>query len=92
MGKGRTTTGMILACLIKDVLHGDVNKKYPEAAKVNQKDFSDEDEYLEFNITKSPVTGETILLITDFCDDDEVNDQKAYWDNQIKQLRTETGG
>ncbi len=37
MGKGRTTTGMILACLAKDVLHGDPGKKYPEAQKVNEK-------------------------------------------------------
>ena len=47
MGKGRTTTGMILACLIKDVLHGVPDKKYPQESKVNAKDFSDEDEFLE---------------------------------------------
>ena len=28
MGKGRTTTGMILACLIKDILFGDTSKIY----------------------------------------------------------------
>jgi hypothetical protein len=28
MGKGRTTTGMILACLIKDILFGDTDKIY----------------------------------------------------------------
>ncbi len=28
MGKGRTTTGMILACLIKDILFGDSEKIY----------------------------------------------------------------
>jgi uncharacterized protein YndB with AHSA1/START domain len=49
-------------------------------------------EYLEFEMQRSPVTGETILTITDFCDDDEVDDQKQLWDSQIKQLRQETGG
>lgn len=49
-------------------------------------------EYLELKMEKSPVTGETILTITDFCDADEVDDQRQLWDSQIKQLRQETGG
>lgn len=53
---------------------------------------ADEGEYLEFRMEKSPVTGETILTITDFCDSDEVDDQKQLWETQIAQLRTETGG
>ncbi len=55
-------------------------------------DAEDESEYLEFKMTKSEVTGETILEITDFCDDDEVDDQKQLWESQMKQLRQETGG
>ena len=47
MGKGRTTTGMILACLLKDVLHGDASKKYWKDDTVNPKDFEDEDEVME---------------------------------------------
>ncbi|MEO0340229.1 MAG: START-like domain-containing protein [Bacteroidota bacterium] len=43
-------------------------------------------------MTRSPVTGETILEVTDHADDDEVEDQKALWDSQIEKLRTETGG
>lgn len=53
---------------------------------------SDDGEYLEFRFQKSPVTGETILEITDYCDDDEIEDQKQLWDSQIKVLRQETGG
>ena len=52
----------------------------------------DEDEYLEFNISTSPVTGETILLITDFADSDEVDDQRQLWERQMAVLRQETGG
>ena len=48
-------------------------------------------EFLEFKIYQSPVTSETILEITDFCDEDEVAQQKALWDAQIKILKTETG-
>ncbi len=51
-----------------------------------------EDEYLEFRFGRSPVTGETILEITDYCDEDEVDDQKQLWDSQVKVLRQETGG
>jgi uncharacterized protein YndB with AHSA1/START domain len=53
---------------------------------------ADDDEYLEFRMYKSPVTGETVLEITDWADDDEVEDQKQLWESQIKILRQETGG
>lgn len=53
---------------------------------------ADDGEYLEFRMSRSPVTGETILEITDFCDEDEVEDQKQLWESQIKVLRQETGG
>jgi hypothetical protein len=43
-------------------------------------------------MSRSPVTGETIFEITDYCDDDEVADQKQLWENQIGKLRQETGG
>ena len=55
-------------------------------------DDADEGEYLEFKMTKSPVTNETILIITDYCDSDEVDDQRQLWDSQMKLLRQETGG
>jgi len=42
-----------------------------ERLKFRWEDADDEDEFLEFRITTSPVTGETILEITDFCDEDE---------------------
>ena len=55
-------------------------------------DADDEEEYLEFRMDRSPVTGETVLEITDFCDEDEVDDQKHLWESQVKELRKETGG
>ena len=53
---------------------------------------SNDEEYLEFRFTRSPVTGETIFEIADFCDEDEVDDQKQLCESQIKVLRQETGG
>ncbi len=52
----------------------------------------EEDEYFEFRMSKSPVTGETILEITDYCDEDELDDQRQLWESQMKMLRQETGG
>ena len=49
-------------------------------------------EYLEFRMYKSDVTNETILEITDFCDNDEIQEQKDYWTTQMNNLRVETGG
>lgn len=51
-----------------------------------------EDEYLEFRMYKSDVTNETILEITDYCDDDEEQEQKDLWTSQIQKLRQECGG
>ncbi len=53
---------------------------------------AEEGEYLEFRMSKSPVTNETILEITDWADEGEVEDQKQLWESQLKQLRLETGG
>jgi hypothetical protein len=50
------------------------------------------DEYFEFRIVEAPVTGETILELTDFCDANEIKDQKRYWETQIQKLQKETGG
>lgn len=50
------------------------------------------DEYLEFKIYESPVTGETVLELTDFCDAGEEKDQKQYWSTQMQKLQKETGG
>lgn len=50
------------------------------------------DKYFEFRIHTSPVTNETILTITDHCDDDEVEEQMDLWSSQIEKLRRETGG
>ncbi len=53
---------------------------------------ADEGEYLEFRMYKSDVTNETVLEITDWCDDDEVEEQRDLWESQIKTMKTECGG
>ncbi len=55
-------------------------------------DNANKGEFLEFYIYKSDVTDETILRITDFCDDDEEKDQRLLWESQIFTLKKEMGG
>jgi len=63
-----------------------------ERLRFKWEDAEDEEEFLEFRLSRSPVTGETILEIVDYCDEDEIDDQKALWESQVKVLRQETGG
>lgn len=51
-----------------------------------------EDTYISFQIDKSEVTGDTILIITDFADENEIEDQKLVWENQITLLKRLVGG
>jgi uncharacterized protein YndB with AHSA1/START domain len=53
---------------------------------------ADDSEFLEFRMYKSDVTNETVLEITDFCDDDEVDEQKELWASQVSAMRIECGG
>lgn len=55
-------------------------------------EYEDEDEYLEFKIGKSEVTGETTLEISAFCDEDELEQEQQFWEAQMKELARATGG
>lgn len=54
-------------------------------------DYYGEEEYFEFKISQSPVTNETILLITDFADDMDVKDQQRLWETQVNDLKHRIG-
>ena len=49
-------------------------------------------EYLEFRMSKSPITEETVLTIADYCDSNELKGAQQLWDTQIARMRQETGG
>ena len=63
-----------------------------ERVRFQWEDAESDKEFLEFRMRKSPVTNETILEITDYCDSDEVADQEQLWNSQITQLKSATGG
>lgn len=49
-------------------------------------------EFVEFRITKAEITGDTILIITDFAEQNEIEYQKRLWDSQISSLISTVGG
>lgn len=68
-----------------------IDKVEPEVVRYHWEE-SDEGEYFEFKIEKSEVTGDTILYITDFAADYELDDNKLLWDNQVQELFKRIGG
>ncbi len=46
-----------------------------------------EDTYFEFRINIDEITGDVALVITDFCDEDEVDDTTDLWNTQIAELK-----
>jgi uncharacterized protein YndB with AHSA1/START domain len=63
-----------------------------EFLKLQWEEAESDDEFLEFKISRSPVTGETLLEITDWCDDDEIEDQQQLWSTQMNSMKKEMGG
>lgn len=55
-------------------------------------DADDPEEYLEYSMSKSPITGETILMITDYCDEGEQDDTRQLWESQLAAMKKEMGG
>jgi len=51
-----------------------------------------ENEYLEFRIYKADITNETILEVTDFCDEDEEDEIRDLWNTLMVEMKKETGG
>lgn len=62
-----------------------------ERLKFQWEDADSDDEYLEFKMYKSPITGETILEITDYADEGEEQETRDLWETQIDTLKREAG-
>ena len=63
-----------------------------ERVRFEWDDADDPDEFLEFRMYKSDITNETIVEITDFCDEDETQEIKDLWTTLMVDLRKECGG
>lgn len=54
-------------------------------------DDDDDDTYFEFRIIVDPLTKDVALIVTDFADEDEVEESKMFWENQIGELKHTIG-
>ncbi len=69
------------------------------AEMVNKKDFkyvrfkwvNEDDTYFEFRINIDELTDDLALIVTDFCEPDELDDSRELWDTQILKLRQVLG-
>lgn len=52
---------------------------------------AENDEYFEFEISKSEISNDTVLTITDYADADDVEDQQQLWESQIDTLSKRIG-
>lgn len=50
-----------------------------------------EDSYFEFKIAKDELTGDVALIVTDFADEDEIDDNKDLWEQQVSGLQRAIG-
>ena len=51
----------------------------------------DDDSYFEFRIEVDAITKDVSLMVTAFADEDEVEESKMFWENQISELKHTIG-
>ena len=51
----------------------------------------DSKEYFEFKIEVDEITKDVSLIVTDFAEEDELEESKMFWENQIDQLKHTIG-
>ena len=66
---------------------------YKTNEKIRYKWLSDEEDdiYFEFRIEVDALTKDVSLMVTDFADEDEVDESKMFWENQIAELKHTIG-
>lgn len=66
---------------------------YKTNEKIRYKWLEDEDDssYFEFKILVDALTKDVSLIVTDFADEDEVEESKMFWENQISELKHTIG-
>ena len=68
-----------------------ITKKSTERIKFKWLDADDDSSYFELRIQVDGITKDVSLIVTDFSDDDEVDEAKMLWENQIPSLKQVLG-
>ena len=68
-----------------------LTKKNGERVKFKWEDDEDANSYFEIRIQVDGITKDVSLMVTDFAEEDEVEETKMLWDNQISDLKKVLG-
>lgn len=68
-----------------------VKKKSGNSIKFRWEDDDDTDYFFELRIQVDEITKDVSLMVTDFSEDDEVEESKMLWENQIGSLKQVLG-
>ena len=68
-----------------------LSKKNSERVKFKWQNAEDDATYFEIRIQVDEITKDVSLMITDFADDDEIDEVKMLWENQISDLKQVLG-
>lgn len=68
-----------------------VAKKSSERIRFKWLDSEDDSTFFELSIQVDNLTKDVSLIVTDFCDDDELEESKMLWENQISSLKQVLG-
>jgi uncharacterized protein YndB with AHSA1/START domain len=64
-----------------------ISKKSGERVKFRWMEDEDTDYYFELRIQVDEITKDVSLMVTDFAEDDEMEEGKMLWDNMISDLK-----
>lgn len=68
-----------------------MKKKKGESVRFQWEDDEGEDYFFELLIRVDPMTKQVALIVTDFAEEDEIDDAKLLWENAISGLRQSIG-
>ena len=68
-----------------------VSKKLPEKIQFQWEDDQDTDYFFELRIQFDEITKDVSLIVTDFAEEDEVEESKMLWTNQVFDLKKVLG-
>lgn len=69
-----------------------LSQKSDTFVKFKWEEDEDDDTYFEMRIEVDDLTKDVSLLVVDFADEDEVEESKMFWENQIAELKHVIGG
>ena len=68
-----------------------ITKKSSERIKFKWLESEDDDSFFELRIQVDSITKDVSIIVTDFSDDNEVEESKMLWENQIASLKQVLG-